>query len=320
MSVFVIAEPRAGELRPVTWELIAAGRALGLGPVTAVVPGGPGEASRLAETLKTDADNIIALEHGSLAGGSGGALADALAALIRERAPRVVLAAHSAAGMDFAPTVAARLGAPMVTDVLSVSFEGGSLSAVRTVYGGKLEAKVTLAPAPTVFATMRPGSVEKTESSSSAGVEIVPSGASGPFAKRFVELVKEAAGEVDITQADILVSVGRGIADKENIALAEDLAKALGATLSCSRPVVDLNWLPKDRQVGISGKTVKPKIYVAIGISGAFQHITAMKDSGLVIAVNKDHRAPIFGVADYGIVGDLFKVLPALTAAARAGI
>ncbi|GAB4280106.1 MAG: hypothetical protein Kow0092_35830 [Deferrisomatales bacterium] len=131
--------------------------------------------------------------------------------------------------------------------------------------------------------------------------------------KRFVEWVQEAAGAVDITQADVLVSVGRGIGDKENL----DVAEALGATLSCSRPVVDLHWLPKERQVGISGKTVKPKVYLALGISGAFQHVTAMKNAGLIIAVNKDPKAPIFRVAHYGIVGDLFKVVPALTQAVK---
>jgi electron transfer flavoprotein alpha subunit len=140
----------------------------------------------------------------------------------------------------------------------------------------------------------------------------------GELGKTFLRWVQEAAGDVDITQADVLVSVGRGIGDKENLDVAENLAKALGATVSCSRPVVDMHWLPKERQVGISGKTVKPKVYVALGISGAFQHVTAMKGSATIIAVNKDPKAPIFRVAHYGIVGDLFKVVPSLTAAVRA--
>jgi electron transfer flavoprotein alpha subunit len=136
--------------------------------------------------------------------------------------------------------------------------------------------------------------------------------------KRFVEWVQEAAGAVDITQADVLVSVGRGIGDKENVDVGQSLAQSLGATLSCSRPVVDSHWLPKEHQVGISGKTVKPKVYIALGISGAFQHVTAMKNSGVIIAVNKDPKAPIFRVAHYGIVGDLFKIVPALTKAVKA--
>jgi electron transfer flavoprotein alpha subunit len=132
------------------------------------------------------------------------------------------------------------------------------------------------------------------------------------LAKRFLQYVEAAVGEVDITQADILVSVGRGIKEAENIPMVKEFADAIGATLSCSRPVVDKKWLPKDRQVGTSGKTVKPKVYVAIGISGAFQHIAGMKGAGTVIAINKDPKAPIFGVATYGIVADLFKIVPVL--------
>ena len=130
--------------------------------------------------------------------------------------------------------------------------------------------------------------------------------------KKFIEYLETAVGDVDITQADILVSVGRGIKEKDNIPMMEEFAKLLGATLSCSRPVVDKNWLPKNRQVGTSGKTVKPKVYIAVGISGSFQHIAGMKDSGSIIAINKDPKAPIFNVANYGIVGDLFKVIPSL--------
>jgi electron transfer flavoprotein alpha subunit len=131
-------------------------------------------------------------------------------------------------------------------------------------------------------------------------------------AKRFIEYVEAAVGDIDITQAGILVSVGRGIKDQENIPMVQELADSLGAVLSCSRPVVDKKWLPKERQVGTSGKTVKPKVYIALGISGAFQHVAGMKASGTIIAVNKDPKAPIFNVADYGIVGDLFKLVPVL--------
>jgi electron transfer flavoprotein alpha subunit len=132
------------------------------------------------------------------------------------------------------------------------------------------------------------------------------------LARRFLQYVEAAVGEVDITQADVLVSVGRGIKEAENIPLVKELADMLGAALSCSRPVVDKKWLPKDRQVGTSGKTVKPKVYIAIGISGAFQHLVGMKGAGTVIAINKDPKAPIFGVANYGIVADLFKFVPVL--------
>ena len=182
-----------------------------------------------------------------------------------------------------------------------------------------MQATVRTPDAPTTVVTLRPGSVE-TEPVPGTPAEVVSFSYAhiGGLGKTFLRWVEEAAGAVDITQADVLVSVGRGIGDPEDMDVARNLADALGATLSCSRPVVDAGWLPKEHQVGISGKTVKPKVYIALGISGAFQHATAMKDAATIIAVNKDPKAPIFRVAHYGIVGDLFKVVPSLTAASQA--
>jgi len=319
VSVWVVVEHRNGAVREVTGELLTAARALGAGPVTAVVLAGPGNAAALASTLKTRADQVLLLEHSSLAGFNGAAVAAALNDLGKARAPSVVLGASSAAGADWAPSLAALLDVPVVTDAVSLSWADGGLSAVRAVYGGKLQARVRLTPAATVVATLRPGSVEAAApGGAEAPTEAVQPALSEGLGKRFVEWVQEAAGAVDITQADVLVSVGRGIGDKENVDVGQGLADALGATLSCSRPVVDSHWLPKEHQVGISGKTVKPKVYIALGISGAFQHVTAMKNSGVIIAVNKDPKAPIFRVAQYGIVGDLFKIVPALTKAVKA--
>jgi len=318
VSVWAVVEHRNGAVREVTGELLAAARALGAGPVTAVVLAGPGEAPGLAATVKTRADHVLLLEHTSLAGFNGAAVAAALRDATAARAPSVVLGAHSAAGADWAPTLAALLDAPVVTDAVSLAWADGGLSAVRAVFGGKLQARVRLTPAATVVATLRPGSVEAAApGDGKAPTEAVTPDLPATLGKRFVEWVQEAAGAVDITQADVLVSVGRGIGDKENLDVAQALAKALGATVSCSRPVVDSHWLPKEHQVGISGKTVKPKVYIALGISGAFQHVTAMKGAGVIIAVNKDPKAPIFRVAHYGIVGDLFKVVPALTKAVK---
>jgi electron transfer flavoprotein alpha subunit len=168
---------------------------------------------------------------------------------------------------------------------------------------------------PHKLVTLQLGNAPSPPSTGSSGeivrVAFSPSGT--PSLKRFVEYIDVTAGEVDISQADILVSVGRGIGDPKNLPLVEDLTNALGATLACSRPVVDKKWLPKARQVGISGKAVQPKLYLAIGISGAFQHISAIKRAGMVVAINKDPEAPIFRVADYGIVGDLFTIVPALS-------
>lgn len=317
MSVWVIAEHRHGELREVTGELLAAAASLDAGPVTAVVLAGPGEAADLAASLQGTADGVLAVEHTDLAGFNGRAVAEALRRLAGEREPTVILGAHSAAGMDWAPPLAAGLRAPLVTDCLGLTWGDGTLSAERAVYGGKLQARVRLPQAATVLATLRPGTMAAAEPGEIGAVETADADLPGDLGKRFLEWVQEAAGDVDITQADVLVSVGRGIADPENMDVAEALAEALGATLSCSRPVVDAGWLPKEHQVGISGKTVRPKIYLALGISGAFQHVTAMQGAAMIVAINKDPKAPIFRAAHYGIVGDLFKVVPALTKAVR---
>jgi electron transfer flavoprotein alpha subunit len=316
-AVWIVAEHRSGALREVTGEVVAAARGLGLGPVTAVVLAGPGQAEALCRALPGGPDAVIAVEHPSLAGFNGAAVAEALRRLVAERQPRVVLGAHSAAGMEWAPSLAAELRAPLVTDATGLAWVGDRLSASRAVYGGKLQARVRLAEAPTVFATVRPGSFEGASAGAAPPPELLTPELPEGLGKRFLEWVQEEAGAVDITQADVLVSVGRGIGDAENLDVARALAQALGATLSCSRPVVDSHWLPKEHQVGISGKSVKPKVYIALGISGAFQHVAALKGAGLVVAVNKDPKAPIFRVAHYGIVGDLFKVVPALTKAVR---
>jgi electron transfer flavoprotein alpha subunit len=316
--VWCVVEHRQGAVREVTGELFAAARSLGLGPVTAVVLAGPGEAQALARAVPGNPDAVLALEHPSLAGFNGAAAVQALRRLVGERNPRVVLGAHSAAGMEWAPALAAELRAPLVTDATSLSWEGNRLGALRAVYGGKLQARVRLAEAPTVLATVRPGSFEAAGGGAAPAGEVSSPELPATLGKRFIAWLQEAAGAVDITQADVLVSVGRGIGDAENLDVARALAQALGATLSCSRPVVDSHWLPKEHQVGISGKTVKPKVYLALGISGAFQHVAAMRGAGLIVAINKDPKAPIFRVAHYGIVGDLFKVVPALTKAVKA--
>ena len=183
------------------------------------------------------------------------------------------------------------------------------------MYSDKVNARIGFRGAANCLATMRAGSSPaEIEAAYEGEVVSVASPLTAEVqARRFLEYVEAAAGDVDITQADVLISVGRGIGDADNLPQAEALAEALGATISCSRPVVDKKWLPKERQVGSSGKTVKPKLYIASGISGSFQHVMGMKGSDLIVAVNRDPKAPIFGIADYGVVDDLFKVLPALT-------
>jgi len=212
--------------------------------------------------------------------------------------------------LEIAPKLAVGLNAPVVTDIVNLDV-GNGVKATRYIFQGKLLVDVFVKESETYVFTVRQGVFKEGKEISG---EIVDAGVKPRSTPRreFVRIIEPEVGEVDITQADIIVSVGRGIEDESNIELAEELAKLLGGVVAGSRPVIDSGWLPKDRQVGISGKTVKPKLYLALGISGAFQHVMGMKDSELIIAVNKDPEAPIFGVAHYGVVGDLFDVVPAL--------
>jgi len=216
--------------------------------------------------------------------------------------------------MDFAPSLAAHLKMPLATDCIGIEAAGEAFSLTRQLYGGKVNATVSFLKTAPYMVTIRSGAFPVLEKEALPGEMMkLPSPLTEQgLAKRFLQYVEAAVGEVDITQADVLVSVGRGIKEAENIPMVKEFADAIGGTLSCSRPVVDKKWLPKDRQVGTSGKTVKPKVYIAIGISGAFQHVAGMKGAGAIIAINKDPKAPIFSVAQYGIVADLFKIVPVL--------
>jgi electron transfer flavoprotein alpha subunit len=314
-EILVLAEHRLGELRDVTWEMLSKGRELGekIGAEVNVALLGKG-ITPLAETLKQKASKVFLIEDERLEYFNSEVYEKVLAQLITERKPIFTLIGHTATGMDIAPSLATHLKMPLATDSIGMDMEGENLSITRQLYGGKVNAKVSFTKPGPYMITVRSGAFPISEKTPLTG-EIIPypSHLTGEgLAKRFLQYVESAAGEVDITQADILVSVGRGIKEANNIPLVKELADALGGTLSCSRPVVDKKWLPKERQVGTSGKTVKPKVYLAIGISGAFQHIAGIKGAGTVIAINKDSKAPIFSVAQYGIVGDLFKVIPVL--------
>lgn len=239
---------------------------------------------------------------------------------IERKSPDIVVAAHTNNAMDFVPGLAVRLGRPLVTDCISASSEGGKLSAVRPVYGGKVHARVSVAASRNgCIITVRPGAVRPGSFPGLKGdliEEAVPS--SLELRRRDVQTVADAATDIDISQAERLVAVGRGIEDEEGLEMIRSLADALGAEVACSRPVVDKQWMPKSRQVGTSGKSVRPKLYVAIGISGSFQHMGGIKGDPFLVAINKDPRAPIFSVADVGIVGDLFDIVPVLEERIRA--
>ena len=314
-EILVVAEHRRGELREVTWEMLSKGRQLAenLNAEVSAALLGKG-VSPFAEALRKGCSKVLLIEDDRLEFFNSETYQAVLAHLLSQRRPLLTLIAHSTQGMDLAPSLAVHLKAPLATDCVGIDWVGSAWSLTRQLYGGKLSARVSFHREGPFMVTVRPGAFPVGEGPPLPG-EIIPipvSLSEGALAKRFIEYVEAAAADVDITQADILVAVGRGIKGAENIPMVKELADAIGGTLACSRPVVDKKWLPKGCQVGTSGKTVKPKVYIALGISGAFQHLAGMKGAGTIIAVNKDPKAPIFSIAQYGIVGDLFKLVPIL--------
>lgn len=314
-EILVLAEHRRGELRDVTFEMLGKGRELagemGAELTTALLGHGVED---FAEELANWAHRVLLVEDEELENFNAEAYQGVLASLIAQRTPTLTLIAHSSFGMDLAPSLAVELGLPLATDCIDLRPQDGKLIAMRQMYGGKVNAEVSFSEADRWMITVRQGAFPLEEGEPMDGqVVAVPTPLTEEVKrKRFLDYVEAAVGEVDITQADVIVAIGRGIKEEGNMPLIEELAEAMGGVVACSRPVVDAGWLPPDRQVGQSGKTVKPKLYVAIGISGAFQHMAGMKGSDTIVAINKDPNAPIFHVADYGIVDDLFDVVPAL--------
>jgi electron transfer flavoprotein alpha subunit len=314
-EVFVLVEHRQGKIRDITYEMLGAGEKLAFQQgtsSTAVLLGH--HVKTYADELATRASKVLVVEDAQLEHFNSILYQKVLLSLITRYQPFLTLIGHTAFGMDLAPSLSGEIGSPLVTDCIGLSFEGSRLKAVRSIYGGKVNANVSLRESKGYIATVRPGVFSPGEpGKEKAGMVMDPSPLQGTIdVKKFLEYIEAPITGEDITQAEIIVSVGQGIGGPEHIPMIEEVAKSLGGVVACSRPVVDRNWLPKERQVGISGKTVKPKVYIAIGISGAFQHVTAMQGSDTIIAINKDPRAPIFGVADYGIVDDFKNVIPVL--------
>jgi electron transfer flavoprotein alpha subunit len=319
-EIFVLVEHRQGKIRDITFEMLEAGEKLASqrgASSTAVLLGH--NVKNFAEELATRASKVLVVEDAQLEHFNSVLYQKVLSSLIAKYQPLLTLIGHTAFGMDLAPSLSVETGFPLVTDCIGLSFEENRLKAVRSIYGGKVNAKVSMRESKGYLATVRPGVYSPGAAEGKKGGIVMES---SPLQetidiKKFIEYIEAPLTGEDITQAEIIVSVGQGIGGPEPIPMIEEVAKSLGAVLACSRPVVDRNWLPKERQVGISGKTVKPKIYIAIGISGAFQHVTAMQGSETIIAINKDPRAPIFGVADYGIVDDFQNVIPILKEKAK---
>jgi electron transfer flavoprotein alpha subunit len=301
-----------------SWETLAAGQqfASAMGqPVEAAVAG-HSVGALAAEAASKKVAKVYAIEHELLKDYTADAYTAAIEALIRKINPALVLFPHTYQVRDFAPRLATRFSQVLVSDVISVRMEAGSPVFVRLLFQGKLNGDVRVSGPGPHFASLQAGAwrADQLESGSSAVETFTPSLDASRIRQKPEAPFRESARAVDLTAAEIIVSVGRGIKEKENISVVAELATALGAELAASRPICDAGWLPMERQVGSSGQTVAPKVYLAVGISGAIQHLVGMKGAKTIVAINKDANAPIFEVADYGIVGDLFEVVPALVA------
>jgi electron transfer flavoprotein alpha subunit len=261
-------------------------------------------------------ERVYAVEHPLLAAYTADGFTAALEQLIRKVGPSIVLFPHTYQVRDFAPKLATRFDKVLVSDAVGLRVESGSPIFVRQLFQGKLNADVKPGGGEPHFVSIQAGAFrsDQVEAGTSQVEQFAPELAAEAIRAKPLEPFRESARAVDLTSAEIIVSVGRGIKEKDNIPIVEELAKALGAELAASRPICDNGWLPMERQVGSSGQTVSPKMYLAVGISGAIQHLVGMKGAKIIVAINKDANAPIFEVADYGIVGDLFEVVPALVA------
>lgn len=322
-GVYVFAQQVDGELSGIALELLGKAKDLAKDlnvDVTAMLLGSG--IKGLADTLaEYGADKVIVVDDPELKDYRTEPYAHALASIINEYKPEIVLVGATAIGRDLGPRVSARVATGLTADctVLEIGeFQGkpNQLLMTRPAFGGNTIATIACPDNRPQMATVRAGVMQKIEPIAGAKAEVIEYNPGFTPDNKYVEIlniVKEVTDTVDIMEAKILVSGGRGVGSKENFSILEDLAKVLGATVSCSRAVVDSGWLPKDLQVGQTGKTVRPQVYFAIGISGAIQHTAGMEESDIIIAINKDENAPIFDVADYGIVGDLNKIVPMLT-------
>jgi len=315
--ILVIAEQRDGRLHRASWETIAAAQALAGGLAIKVAILGSSVATLASELAGAGVAEVLVGEDPALATYTPDGYAIAVRALVDTSSPTFVLMPHTYQTRDCAPMIAARLRKSLITDVTAVIGTGTDATFTRPMFQGKLAAQVKpLGDAP-FFVTFQIGAfrADAVRNGGSAPVTSIPLQIDAAAIRQKPDApFQEAKQAVDLGQAERIVAVGRGIKSQENIAVAEKLATALGAELAASRPICDNGWLPMERQIGSSGQTVAPKLYVALGISGAIQHLVGMKGARTIVAINKDAEAPIFEVADYGIVGDLFEVVPAIIA------
>jgi electron transfer flavoprotein alpha subunit len=315
--IFVIAEQKDTKLKPITSELLVFAQRLARDfnqPITAVVLGAKTDA--ICADLKTKKiDRVIAAEHERLAEYDPDAYVEILKGLIEKEKPFLVLIGHTTQGMDFAPRLAVALRKPLIAGCVEYEKDGERLVLTRQIFNAKMSMKTGIRGEPPYLATSSPGAFPGDELESGGNAEIASFQVTlaGSPRRTVVERVEAPKGKADLTAAPVIVAGGRGLKEKQNLNIVFELAEAMGASVGASRPVVDAEWLPREYQIGSSGQTVSPKLYIAIGISGAIQHLVGMQSSRCIVAINKDADAPIFKVAHYGIVDDLFKVVPALT-------
>jgi electron transfer flavoprotein alpha subunit len=312
--ILVFIEHKNCVLNKTSLEAITAAQSIGkdLGLKVAAVLPCDKDCDLAQEIAGYDIEKVIVAKSDKLGIYTPDAYADAWEQVIKAANPQYIVMSHTYQVRDFAPKVAARLGREVVGDCIRYTAEGGKLVLTRRIFLGKLDADVTIGGDAPYFITFQSGAFRGDAAArGTAAVETMDVSV-GDIRMTPEEPFQEAKASVDLTKSEIIVAVGRGIKSQENIALAQQLADALGADLAASRPICDSEWLPIDRQIGSSGQTVAPKVYIALGISGAIQHIVGMKNAGTIIAINKDSEAPIFDIADYGIVGDLFDAVPVM--------
>ena len=317
-TILVVVEQREGKLNRVSWETITAGQAIaaqtGWTLEAAVV--GSGVAAIAGEVAEKKLAKVYHIESPALEPYTPDAFAHALKGFLAQHPAKLVLMPHTYQVRDFVPKLATALGTTAIPDAIGYKYEGGRLTFTRQMFQGKFVADVSFAGEGVCFVTFQSGSfrTDKVETGlAPSPVETVNVDVpDGVVRNKPQEVFKEAKQAVDLTQAPIIVAVGRGIKEQKNIELAKQLADALGGEIAASRPICDNGWLPMDRQIGSSGQTVAPKLYLAMGISGAIQHIVGMKGSRSIVAINKDSEAPIFEIADYAVVGNLFDIVPPL--------
>jgi len=315
-GILVFIEHRDGVVSKTSFEAIAAAQNLGAKlqqQVSAVVLGSDPEAMA-QQVAAYDLSKVVAASNPKLANYTPDGYTDAMEKVVRQLDPQLVVMSHTYLVRDFGPKLAARFGKSLISDCIRAEVADNSITFTRRIFLGKLDADVVSDGAEPVFATFQSGAYRPDHAAKGSGATVekqdvevgeIRMSPEAPFQE-----VKQA---VDLSKAEIIIAIGRGIKSKDNIALAEKLAEVLGGDIAASRPICDAEWLPIDRQIGSSGQTVAPKLYIALGISGAIQHLVGMKNSGTIVAINKDPEAPIFDLADYGVVGDLFEAVPVLT-------